>query len=104
MLRDYREQCKQLKESLDAIRRKEQDGDNGTATTGINTSILPEDTISVVQSTITTASEMWLDHITKMCLKHTQEMLEQRRENDIVSKTLKPFSWIITKPWRLSWK
>ena len=76
MLRDYRERCKQLKESLDALRRQKQDGDNDMATTGINTSIFPEDMISAVQSLITTASETWLNHITKVCLKHAQEMLE----------------------------
>ena len=83
MLRDDREQCNQLEEALGALRRGKQEEDNVTATTGINTSILPEETMSEVRSSITSASKTWLDYITKMCLKHTQKLLEQRRENDI---------------------
>ena len=41
MLRDYREQCKQLEESLDSLQHEKQNEDNGTVTIGINTSILP---------------------------------------------------------------
>ena len=37
----------------------------------------------MVQLFITSASEMWLDHITKVCLKPAQKLLEQRRENNI---------------------
>ena len=91
MLRDYREQYKLLEESLTALRQEKQEGDNGTATTGTNTSIMLGDTISAVQSSITTASESWSDHITKVCLKHTHEMLEQRRENDTSQQQAQAF-------------
>ena len=91
MLSDYREQWKLLEESLAALQWGKQEGDNVTAATGISTSIMPGDTISAVQSLIPTASETWLDHITKVCLKHTQELLEQRREHDISQKKSQAF-------------
>ena len=91
MLRDYRERCQQLEDALDALRREKLNRDNVAVTTGINTSIFPDDTISAVQSSITTASETWLDHITKVCLKHTHELLEQRREHDISQQKSQAF-------------
>ena len=53
---------------------KREEGDTGTPTTGINTSILPGETMSAVQSSITTASALWLKQITKVCNEHSEAM------------------------------
>ena len=63
------------------------------ATTGMNTSIPPGDTMSAVHSSVTTASDSWQEHFTQVCNNHseviqeaqprcTHDMLEQIREND----------------------
>ena len=72
---------------------RQEEGDTGTTTKGINTSILPGDTMSTVQSSITAASALGLEQITQVGkehsksmqvaqLRHTQELLEQTRENN----------------------
>ena len=63
------------------------------ATTGINICIPPEDTMSTVHSSVTTASDSWQENFTQVCNNHseaiqeaqprcTHDMLEQIREND----------------------
>ena len=81
MLHGYKERCEILEPSVAEMRGGKLQGDNVTATTGI-TNITPVDTVSTVQSLITTASGKWLDHITKVCQQHTQDLLEQKREHD----------------------
>ena len=96
MLEDYRESASSLRAMVHQMQQekieKREEGDTGTITTGINTSILPGETMSTVQSSITTTSASWLEQITQVCNEHrkamqaaqlgyTQDLLEQTREN-----------------------
>jgi len=96
LLEDYRESTSSLRAMVHQMQQEKiekwEEGDTGTITTGINTSILPGETMSTVQSTITTTSASWLEQITQVCNEHrkamqaaqlgyTQDLLEQTREN-----------------------
>ena len=98
LLEDYIESTSSLRAMVQQMQhekpgRQEEEGGTGTTTTGITTSILLGETMSAVQSSITTASASWLEQMAQAGneysearqvtqLRHTQELLEQTGGNN----------------------